>query len=272
MEAKYAGLSPYNYSMNNPVMMSDPNGADPQQQTGGATPPIVYTHDEDGDIQGYIGEVVIKSSKSSSSGTSNGGSNSGGGSSRELGAVFTTTGNLAFTGTPTGPIMFDPQQAQEISQAVTDYVDKAIYVAFGFINAVSSNLLLGAGRKDPSEYYGHEFEFAIGQLAGDVFSAIAGTDAAIFFGGSAAVATGFGQLEIAVPATAAATYSGVVAVNSAKNIALDIQNVLKYATSATGTGNAGSTQEPSTGAGDKIDDAAQTTENRIYEPNKNMER
>ena len=36
MEAKYAGMSPYNYSMNNPVMMSDPSGADPYQtDTGG---------------------------------------------------------------------------------------------------------------------------------------------------------------------------------------------------------------------------------------------
>lgn len=29
MEAKYAGMSPYNYAMNNPVMMNDPSGADP---------------------------------------------------------------------------------------------------------------------------------------------------------------------------------------------------------------------------------------------------
>jgi RHS repeat-associated protein len=29
MEAKYGGLSPYNYTMNNPVMLNDPSGADP---------------------------------------------------------------------------------------------------------------------------------------------------------------------------------------------------------------------------------------------------
>lgn len=32
LEADYAGMSPYNYSFNNPVMLNDPSGAEPQQQ------------------------------------------------------------------------------------------------------------------------------------------------------------------------------------------------------------------------------------------------
>jgi RHS repeat-associated protein len=38
MASKYASLTPYNYSFNNPVSFTDPNGADPSEYFEGAEP------------------------------------------------------------------------------------------------------------------------------------------------------------------------------------------------------------------------------------------
>ena len=40
MEAKYAGMSPYNYSFNNPVMYNDPSGADPEDENFPTNPSV----------------------------------------------------------------------------------------------------------------------------------------------------------------------------------------------------------------------------------------
>jgi RHS repeat-associated protein len=99
MEAKYGGMSPYNYSMNNPVMLNDPSGADPEDGGGdttstGSSSPYVKTNHGNGRMytgpNRGSGSSNNSAKKSSGSGTTSGRSNSNS-SIGSIGSVFFVT-------------------------------------------------------------------------------------------------------------------------------------------------------------------------------------
>jgi RHS repeat-associated protein len=81
MENKYAGMSPYNYSMNNPVMLNDPSGADPQQQQAAGSDSAQSNSNVIGSGDGWRanGDGTFMISLSSSGGNKSGGGNKNGG-------------------------------------------------------------------------------------------------------------------------------------------------------------------------------------------------
>jgi RHS repeat-associated protein len=113
-----------------------------------------------------------------------------------------------------------PEDANGGDNPIVGFLKASVAYGAGVLNAVGSNSLLGAGRRDPSEFGEYSSYAQAGQTTGDVISVVQGGAEMIFGAGSSVAVSATGVGVLATPATAA------VGVHGATTTATAMSNLL----------------------------------------------
>jgi RHS repeat-associated protein len=116
----------------------------------------------------------------------------------------------------------------------------------GVVNAVGSNLMLGAGRQDPSSFSGHEQAAVAGQKVGDAISIVIGTVETTVGGVAtaatvAATPTTAGTSLVVTPEAAAIAVHGIAVTTVASR---NLTNPTKVDVKQTGEGRGSNNRKP----------------------------
>ncbi len=257
LESDYAGMSPYNYSFNNPVIYNDPSGMEGEDEVN--NPDI--KRDENNRIISYKDKPIIERLNKDGS----------------IDILGVEGDKYTVLETTLSPVEIKESFWNKFKNKIGKIFDDFLIITGAAGRAVASNYAFGIGRENPNQYTGSlRTKVLVGQALGDLATIILGgleigVGNAGVGGGGVLSATGVG----AVAGVPLATASGAliahgISVGVQGSVSLGTTLNLLFSSNSGDSGADSSSESASSGSGNKTGESIETTtnENLKYSPTK----